>query len=312
MWREPSHVPDHARPVPFPTLCLRPARDAAGASLLARCVARHGFSRLRAASTGTLCPLPLGMTASAPARCTRFTRALLWFDARRLRGSALQMRRCAVRTRESSWCPVSLHARFSKRASRRAVADAAMLLPRLSYADAQLRRRQQSRCGTATPSHFTCLRQRCGSPAARRVARSVRQLPFDRGSASQRTPRGSAMHARCSHHGLFAAASRQRTEHRCATAPRGMRLGSGRLTRRCAPAALAGAVPTVPTGPTGMGRPGGRTMTALLVNALKHMGGTDYMVRVATCKAGRPALTARCRKKRTSCANTWRSMRTAH
>jgi len=75
VWREPPPVPQRARPVPFPTLCLRAARDAAGAPLLARCVARHGFSRLRTASIGTLCPLPLGMTASAPARCTRFTRA---------------------------------------------------------------------------------------------------------------------------------------------------------------------------------------------------------------------------------------------
>jgi len=91
VWRGPPPVPERARPVPLPTLCLRADRDTAAALLFAWCVAPRGFSRLGAASTGTSCPLPPGMTPSAPARCTRFTRAraaLVWCTWAARRGAS--------------------------------------------------------------------------------------------------------------------------------------------------------------------------------------------------------------------------------
>ena len=184
VWREPPPVPDHARPVPFPTPCLRAARDAAGAALLARCVARHGFSRLRAASTGTSCPLPLGMTALrrrvAPALRAR---ALLWRGVRGLRGAALPIRRCAVRSRQSSWCSQGhfFCARFTTRACARGA-----LRDRHGSAALSIRRRRAAgrRRGVATCPVVQCGQHPCrtharastlfGSPPTRETCAQVR------------------------------------------------------------------------------------------------------------------------------------------
>jgi len=93
-------------------------------------------------------------------------RALLWCGARGLRGAALPIRRCAVRTRQASWCSQGHFswARFTTRAFPRGA-----LRVRHGSAALPIRRRHAARRlrGVAT-----CPVVKCGQPPCRTHARA--------------------------------------------------------------------------------------------------------------------------------------------